>query len=468
MTHTLSMTARQHAQLRAHLFPGDGCEAAALALCGRSAGTTRHRLVVQKLCPIAYDACARTPVNVSWNTDLLIPLLQEADQRGLSVVKFHSHPTDFPRFSEQDDRSDRALFPSIHGWVEKEVVHASVVMLTSGAMFGRGVDDEGRFKPLASIGVVGHDLQFWYPEDFTATQCVPLPNFTKRQAQAFGAKSTRTLRRLSIAVVGCSGTGSIVAALLAHLGAGRLVLVDHDIVKEINLNRILYATTQDADLQRKKVDVVGDAIVQMGLGTIVERVPKNLSTPEAVHAVSGCDLVYGCMDTVEGRFLMNMLSTFYLQPYIDLGVGLEADQVGAITQVCGYVRYLQPGCSSLLSRGVFTMADVQAEGIKRQNPARYESLRRAGYIKHVDEDRPAVISVNATVASLAVNELIARLRDFRDEPNREYATIGISLSQMAFYPEPEPEAPCRVIGKNIGRGDVIPLLDQAELSDPCL
>lgn len=33
---------------------------------------------------------------------------------------------------------------------------------------------------------------------------------------------------------------------------------------------------------------------------------------------------------------------------------------GCIREVCGTVNYLQPGRSSLISRGLFTMADVAA------------------------------------------------------------------------------------------------------------
>ena len=62
--------------------------------------------------------------------------------------------------------------------------------------------------------------------------------FTLRHAQAFGTGTTALLRNLSVAIVGCSGTGSIVAEQLARLGAGRLVLVDPDRVEEKNLNRI--------------------------------------------------------------------------------------------------------------------------------------------------------------------------------------------------------------------------------------
>jgi tRNA A37 threonylcarbamoyladenosine dehydratase len=80
--------------------------------------------------------------------------------------------------------------------------------------------------------------------------------FTKRHAQAFGAKTTHALGELAVAVIGCSGTGSPTIAQLAHLGIARLVLVDPDYVLEHKLNRILYA--------------LGDAVERIGLGTMVE------------------------------------------------------------------------------------------------------------------------------------------------------------------------------------------------------
>lgn len=464
---TLSLTGEQHRQLREHLFPDDGNEAVAIALCGRRAGADRHRLLVKDVHLIPHADClSRLPVLVAWSTDLMIPWLEEADRRGLSVVKIHSHPGDLARFSPQDGLCDAELFPCINAWIEADVPHASVVMLTDGRMFGRTVDSGGAFAPLSSITVVGDDLLIWAPEDFgDASNTDVLPSFTKRHAQAFGEATTQKLRRLSAAVIGCSGTGSIVVEQLMRLGIGCLVLVDDDVVKDVNLNRIPNATMDDVKGGRRKVAVIGDAIQRTGLGTIVERYSTNLNNPDAVRAVADCDVVFGCVDTSEGRFLTNLLAAYYLLPYIDIGVALDANEQGAITQVCGYIHYVQPGQSSLLSRGVISMEDVRAEGLKRQNPDHYADLRRAGYIRNVREDRPAVISVNMVLAGMAVNELLARIHGFRDEPNREYATIGVSISQVAFYPEPERDQPCKVMRQHIGRGDVIPLLEQAELSE---
>jgi len=52
------------------------------------------------------------------------------------------------------------------------------------------------------------------------------------------------------------------------------------------------------------------------------------------------------------------------------------------------------------------LEDVQAEGLKRQDPVYYEEQRKAGYIKGVEENRPAVISINTQFAGLAINESI--------------------------------------------------------------
>src|SRR5262249_23095565 len=134
-----------------------------------------------------------------------------------------------------------------------------------------------------------------------------------------------------------------------------------------------------------------------------------------------------------------------------------------IDSISGAVHYLQPGRSSLLSRGVYSMKQVEAEELRRTDPDLYERQRGEGYLRGVQEDRPAVISVNMFFAALAVNEFLARLHPYRNRPNREYAWLAGSLSEVQFYPEPEGED-CPVLKKCVGRGDVEPLLDRSALS----
>jgi hypothetical protein len=454
------MTAAQRTQLHAHLFPGDGCEAVAILLCSRRAGNRVHRLLVRKIVPVPYADCPiRKPDMVRWSTDLLPALLEEANAEGWSVVKIHGHGNAYGAFSPVDDTSDKELFPSVAGWFDADVPHGSVILLQDGHAFGRVVSTDGVFTPMERIMVVGDDVQI----DFdNAGAVLPLDAFTDRHARAFGEATTRLLRRLTVAVVGVSGTGSPLVEMLLRLGVGRLLLIEPDVINEENLNRIIYATR--ADIGRLKVDVAGDAIGRAGLGAEVVRIPKYISDREVVEAIAEADFIFGCMDGAEGRNVLNRLATCYLLPYIDLGVKLLADGTGTIEEVSTAVHYLQPGLSSLSSRGVFTPDDVLADSLRRTNPEEYARRRRERYIVGVEEARPAVISVNFFAAAMAVNDFLARLHDYRTDSNRPYAELRVSLSHVALYPESEKGL--SMLAKHIAVGDVEPRLDMPELSRP--
>ena len=457
----LRLSGAQHRALRAHLLPDDGMEAVAIAFCGRLHVGDHHVLCVHDLVMVPYDACTeRTPLRVSWPTSMLVPHMEKAIRRGLAVLKIHSHRGDYRFFSQVDDDSDRDLFRSVYGWFDGDAPHASAVMLPNGEIFGRVVADNGGFDPLHSVSVAGDDFHFWP----VGTAAEPLPGFTQRHAQVFGQGTTARLRMLSAAVIGCSGTGSPLIEQLVRLGIGKLVLVDPDVVEEKNLNRILHATMEDAQARRPKVEVMAREINRIGLGTNVVPLQKNLVDPDTVRQVAVCDVVFGCMDGAEGRNLLNRLATFYCLPYFDVGVRLEADGQGGVSQVCGGVHYLQPGGSSLISRGVIAPEDIEAEALRRSDPDEYERRFKVGYIRGIREDRPAVISVNMHFASMAVNEFLARLHPFRDDTNSGYSWTSTSLTQMQSYAKADGQA-CLRLAKHVGRGDMNPLLDMPILSE---
>jgi hypothetical protein len=347
----------------------------------------------------------------------------------------------------------------VTGFLGDNQPHASLIMFPDGELMGRVLGEGGAvLADIASILVAGDDMRLW-----DHSRCATTDGFMLRHAQAFGSGTTSLLRSLSVAVIGCSGTGSIVIEQLARLGIGRLVLVDPDAVEEKNLNRILNSSKEDAFLHRPKVQVIASAIARMGLGQEVVPMVSNLINRDAVRAVAECDVVFGCMDGVEGRHLLNRLATFYNLPYFDVGVRLDADGNGGIERIAGAIHYLQPGRSSLLSRGVYTMGRVDAEELRRIDPDLYRRQVNEGYLRGVEEDRPAVISVNMFFASMMVNEFLARLHPHRNQANAGYAYVGANLSEMQFYPEQE-GTPCPLLQRPVGRGDVEPLLERTVLS----
>lgn len=457
---SLTITEEQDALLRQHLFPQDGCEAVAIGLCGRRDGKTRHRLLLRKLVLVPYDQCSeRSPDRVTWPTRYLEPLLYEAAKNHDAIVKIHGH-RGFKEFSFVDDDSDRELFPSIYSWMDDGLPHLSAIVVDDGSVIARVVDDTGAFTPLATVAIVGDGIRFSVADD---KEAAPIPHHAKRIAQSFGSSTYEHLRRLRVAVIGCSGTGSVVIEQLARNCVGGLVLVDPDVVERKNLNRILNSTSQDAASMTPKVEVARRSIEAMGLGTVVQSFQRTLFDSEVVCAVGECDMVFGCVDTVDGRHLLNKLCTFYSLPYIDLGVRIDADGAGGVDQVCGSVHYLKPGGASLFSRNLYTMEQVRSAGLFRTDPKAYQSQLKDGYIRGVREDQPAVIQLNSLIASIAVNELLARLHPYRSDPNCDFAVSRVSLSHGIFDHESEGAA-CQMLSRHVGRGDVDPLLDWAELS----
>jgi len=454
---TLAFSGDQHVHLKNFLFPGDGKEAVAFLLCGRRDGDRRHRLTVREIHEVPYDLCLkRTATRVTWSPDYIDNILERAAAERLSVVKVHSHPNGYGAFSITDDESDAQLLPMIRGWVEGDLLHGSVVMLPDGQMFGR-VLSGNNLSPISCITVAGDDLHFWYAD----AGSLAVPSFAASHAQAFDEGTIERLQRLSVAVIGASGTGSPTVEQLMRLGVGEVVCVDDDLMEDRNVNRIINSTMADADANRPKVDVMADAAARAGLGTHLIPIKKNLWHPDVVRAVAQCDVVFGCMDTVDGRYLLNMISTFYNIPYFDVGIRLVADK-GRIREVCGTVNYIRPGRSSLLSRGLFTMEEVAAAGLARNDPSAHARQLKDGYIRGAQGRRPAVISVNMFGSSLAVNEFLARLHPYREEANDHHAAVTFSLASMELISDPE-EGVCEHFSRSVGMGDLRPLLRLMEL-----
>jgi hypothetical protein len=445
----------QYQKLRTHLFPGDGCEAVALALCGRLESPATQVLCVHKLLLVPYDRChTRTPMRVSWPTELGRDLYTEAMTKHMAILKIHSHPTAYADFSSIDDHSDRELFSSLHGWTDDGLPHASAVMMSGGDMIARFVTPGLEFQSVDSILVAGDEiLCFNRPVPDTDTDAAHL-----RTAQAFGDKTIRLLSSLSVGVVGCSGTGSWVVEQLSRLGVGRLVLVDPDVMEAKNLNRIINSRREDSWNARPKVMALADAVRATGL--VLELLPLQelCFSSSVIKELAGCDVLFGCMDSHDGRDLLNRLATFYCLPYFDLGVHLAADGQGGVSTVCGSVHYLLPGGSSLLSRGVYTPEDLRIASLRRSDPEQFKGEVKAGYIKGVRVNSPAVVSVNGLCATLAVNNFLAHLHPFRMDPNSEIRWQTFDLVNTALTSNQDGPI-CKVLAKYVGRGDMDPPLD---------
>lgn len=463
MQYLLNISGFHYEQIRCHLFPGDGLEGVAIALCGRFSNGKVHKLTVTEVLLIPHHECNRRSDLIEWKTERLFPLLEKAIKNNYAILKIHSHPGGYEQFSELDDNSDQRLFSSVFGWFETDDAHGSSILLPDGRIFGRMFHPNLEVSELSKILVAGDVINIW---DYTESKLNEV-EIGRRTTQAFGQGTYRLLRKLKVGVIGCSGTGSPVIEQLVRLGVGELVLIDPDKVELKNLNRILNTKRSDAELSRFKVDVLSEAIHGFGLNTVVERFPKNLYDDiESLRRLAECDVLFGCVDSVDGRDLINRISTYYIIPYFDLGIKLEADGKGGISKIVGSVNYIQPGKSSLMTRGLYDTEELKAAGLYRVNPEQFQDLVKNSYIKNINVNRPAVISINMMISSYAVNEFLNRIHPYKVDQPHEFSQTTIDLSEGCFIHQSEERfKEDGFLKAKLGMGDRKLFLDLVELSD---
>lgn len=457
----LRISGLHHQILKKHLLPSDGLESVAVAICGRYMDEENIILTLHDIILIPDEECfSREEDLLQWPTEKAIPFFEKIGNNDLAIMKIHSHPGGYNNFSKTDDKSDAEFFDSAFGWALNDKPHVSAVMLPSGEIFARFFFSDLHHEPVKKILIAGDTIKFFGDNKQKGND-----DFALRTIQTFGDTTYQSLRKISIGIVGCSGTGSPVIEQLVRLGIGKIVLIDPDTIEPKNLNRILNSTAKDAESLTSKVMVLADAIKKIGIGTEVVSLQTNIyDSILTLRELIKCDIIFGCMDSVDGRHLLNQLCTFYLIPYFDLGVKLEADGKGGINKICGSVHYLQPGKSSLISRGVYTIDDLRAASQFRKNPKEFESLRKNSYIKNVNVNSPAVISVNMNIASHAVNEFLNRVHSYKAESASNYSLSTIDITENCIINVSEDDfSPDNYLRKKIGRGDTSPFIEMPEL-----
>lgn len=448
---TLSFAGATLNCVRRHLFPGDGCEAAAILVCARVPGP-RQRLLVRKAVLVPHEDCAlREPNRIVWPGLWIEEAIDLAKEENLSLILIHSHPGGLFDFSRADDQSDARVIPGLFEALGS--LHGSAIMIPDGRVRGRLYGRDGTCWPINLVSVIGDDINLTWAGERPPAKVADRP-------VAFTSDMTRELGRLRAVVIGVSGTGSIIGEQAARLGFGRVDLIDFDRIEPHNLNRILNATQADAEERRLKVEMFASAIASHRGEGVAMAIPASITSREAVLSASQADVLFCCVDTLEARQMADFIAQAFLLPLFDMGVVIplrKAARGMAIADVCGRVDYVQPGGSTLRDREVYSPASLRAEYLRRTAPDAHQHELEAGYIKGMIEEAPSVITLNMRVATAAMNEFIARAYPFRLDSNGNYARTRFSLAAGEEEFTAEAAFPRPNLGL-LARGDLEPLL----------
>ena len=292
--YTLTLLEEHRAAIQRSLLQ-DGNERAAILICGRSrhvdpwTGVAEERFLGRTVIEVPANAYSeRSPSHITWSTAPFYDAIKQAEPRGHGVAVFHSHPNGPLAFSPRDDVAEKELFQIAVDASEHDRAHLSVIMDGRGELIARAYESDLVPHDVELIRIVGERWQVRYQQ---RGEGVVAEEFD-RQVRAFGSLATQDLSKLRIGIVGCGGTGSAVATLLARIGVRYVALFDTDYVDESNLNRLHFSSRVDANLHEAKVDVVGRGMADIGLPVSVVRIQKAVDDETSRDATRSCDLIF--------------------------------------------------------------------------------------------------------------------------------------------------------------------------------
>lgn len=309
-------------------------------------------------------------------------IAQRAKRSGESLVFVHSHPFTSNEFSAVDDAGEHALGEFLSERTPG-LWHAAM-LVTPAATIARVL---GPGMPLKVFGV-GEKLTF----DAGAGPVEPSDQFD-RQIRMFGPVGQERLKALRVGIVGLGGTGSVIAQQLAHLGIEDFLLLDPDQVEFTNLNRLVGARRVDVGLP--KVQIAKRMVTGINPEARVSTYEESALLARVAIRLLDVDFVFGCTDSQGSRAVLNQLSYQFLLPMIDMGVSIVTAE-GHVSHIAGRVNMLAAGlgcfvCGQLLDPEAVRV-DLLTDFERTADP----------YVVGSREPAPAVISLNSTIASLAV------------------------------------------------------------------
>ena len=236
------------AQIRQYTEDWQHGERGAFLLCGHAKAGAADVLLARAWEPVPASQHNHSggggAYGLEWSPQFSAQVLAKADRAGAALVFVHSHGASTrPALSATDRESAAALFPGFSRVLGGKP--SGSVVLGASAAAGTFWQDGAVYAELSGIKVVGAPLQVWRPAAHSTTRAQSKRRHA-RMLLAIGPESEVKLASASVAVIGLCGGGSHVVQQLAHMGVGRLVLIDHDVVEDVNLGRMVGSRPSDA------------------------------------------------------------------------------------------------------------------------------------------------------------------------------------------------------------------------------
>jgi hypothetical protein len=178
-----------------------------------------------------------------------------------------------------------------------------------------------------------------------------------------------------------------VAQQLAHVGIGRFVVIDDDVITTTNLNRLVGGTHKDVIDRTPKVDIADRVIRNVNPAATV--IKSRSLWQAASELLKECDVIVGGLDNARAKDELDAFARRFFIPYVDMGMDVTLLGDGTYL-VAGQVVLTSPGQPCLRCLGIVTESALTEEA------AQYGD---AG-------GKPQVVWPNGALASTAVGLVV--------------------------------------------------------------
>ncbi|MFK7904460.1 MAG: ThiF family adenylyltransferase [Chitinophagales bacterium] len=231
--------------------------------------------------------------------------------------------------------------------------------------------------------------------------------------------SMELLQNTTAMVVGAGALGNEVLKNLALLGVGNILVADMDVIEDHNLTRTVLF--REGDIGRYKVEVAAERLREMNPDIKITSVVGKVQDVFGRGIYRHVDVVFGCLDNIQGRIDINRYCYQTQTLFIDAG----------LRKLDGDVKIFAPPFDVCLD---CTLNEQLRETAWR----RFSCLK----LRHRGEDEDATIPTSPTISSimagLQVQLAIKYLHGGKIPVDYRMSVYGfideMNVSKMSFNP----------------------------------
>jgi hypothetical protein len=393
-----------------HLLRADGQEDLCFAVWQPSEGRDRTTALIREVV-LPLPGEREVHGNASFSAHYFQRALAVASARGGGLAFMHSHlGPGWQAMSNPDYAAEASHAAAAVGATGLPLVGLTVGMDHAwSARFWLRIGHRV-YEPTwcEKVRVVGQRLALTYCDAL-----LPTPRrraSLARTISVWGDEAQADFTRLRIGVIGAGSVGSIVTEELARMGVQHVRVIDFDSVEELNLDRVLHATADDAELWESKVAMLARAVRKSATAAEfkIDALPFSVVEEDGYRTALDCDVLFSCVDRPWARSVLNMVAIAHLIPVIDGGIAARMRKGGGIGRADWRAHVVTPGrrCMECLGQYDPGFVDVERTGYL-DDPMYIQGLPT----DHVLRQNQNVFAFSVALASLEVLQLLAMTVD---------------------------------------------------------